>query len=175
MPLMDGQALQLQPQMKVILFSGFAEFEYAKTAISLGVSDYLLKPIHVDAFEETMQKVIQDITKQKQEDEASKMRKAYVKKHVLFTLVNGVGAPSSLKGPSLDLPAAYDRMLLLEFEKNFFEHAGTEFEGYVLSLLETPADYINLNGYQSLLLFPEANCSSGLSYRDMASGFTRAF
>ncbi|BFH68421.1 DNA-binding response regulator [Paenibacillus dendritiformis] len=173
MPLMDGlqlagQALQLRPQMKVILFSGFAEFEYAKTAISLGVSDYLLKPIDVDAFQETMHKVIEDITIQKQEDEASKMRKAYVKKHVLFTLVNGVGAPPSLKGASLDLPAAYDRMLLLEFEKNFFEHAGAGFEGYVLSLLETPADYINLNGYQSLLLFPEAKCSSGLSYRDMA-------
>ncbi|WP_374019119.1 response regulator [Paenibacillus thiaminolyticus] len=173
MPLMDGlqltgQALQLQPQLKVIIFSGFAEFEYAKTAISLGVSDYLLKPIHVDAFQDTMHKVIQDITQQKQEDEASQMRKAYVKKHVLFTLVNGVGAPPSLKGASLELPAAYHRILLLECEKNFFEHVGAEFESYVLSLLDTPADYINLNGYQSLLLFPEAKCSSGLSYRDLA-------
>lgn len=173
MPLMDGlqlteQALQLQPQMKVILFSGFAEFEYAKTAISLGVSDYLLKPIHVNAFQDTMEKVIHEITKQKQEDAASNMRQAYVKKHVLFTLVNGVGEPPSLKGVSLDLPADYHRMLLLEFEKNFFEQVGAEFESFVLSLLGTPADYINLNGYQSLLLFPEANISSGLSYRELA-------
>ena len=39
MPFMDGltlakEALLLQPNIRVILFSGFSEFEYAKTAIS---------------------------------------------------------------------------------------------------------------------------------------------
>lgn len=39
MPIMDGlqltkEALKLHPKLKVILFSGFAEFEYAKTALS---------------------------------------------------------------------------------------------------------------------------------------------
>lgn len=173
MPLMDGlqltkEALKLQPHLKVILFSGFAEFEYAKTAITLGVSDYLLKPINVDAFQDTMEKVIQEVTERKQEHEASNMKQTYVKKHVLFTLVNGVGEPPSLKGVSLDLPDVYHRMLLLEFEKNFFEHVGPEFESFVLSLLGTPADYINLNGYQSLLLFPEAKVPSRFSYREMA-------
>ncbi|WP_158702771.1 response regulator [Paenibacillus faecalis] len=173
MPLMDGlqltkEALKIQPHLKVILFSGFAEFEYAKTAISLGVSDYLLKPIHVDAFQDTMEKVIQEITKRQQINEASTMTQAYVKKHMLFTLVNGVGDRPSWKGVSIDLPDHYDRMLLLEFEKNFFEHAGPEFESFILSLLETPADYINLNGHQSLLLFPEPNTPSRFSYREIA-------
>lgn len=173
MPLMDGlqltkEALELHPHLKIILFSGFAEFEYAKTAISLGVSDYLLKPINVDAFQHTVEKVIHEITKRKLENEASNMKQSYVRKHVLFTLVNGVGEAPSWKGVSLDLPDHYHRMLLLEFEKNFFEHVGPEFESFVQSLLGTPTDYINLNGYQSLLLFPETKVPSRFSYREIA-------
>ena len=50
MPFMDGLALsklvlQEFPQMKVIILSGFDDFEYAQKAIGLGVERYLLKPI----------------------------------------------------------------------------------------------------------------------------------
>lgn len=37
-------ALQNYPNAKVILLTGYGEFEYAKEAISLGVFDYILKP-----------------------------------------------------------------------------------------------------------------------------------
>ena len=50
MPFMDGLALsklvlQEFPQMKVIILSGYDDFEYAQQAIGLGVERYLLKPI----------------------------------------------------------------------------------------------------------------------------------
>lgn len=50
MSFMDGLALsklvlQEFPQMKVIILSGYDDFEYAQTAIGLGVERYLLKPI----------------------------------------------------------------------------------------------------------------------------------
>lgn len=50
MPFMDGLALsklvlQEFPQMKVIIISGYDDFEYAQQAIGLGVERYLLKPI----------------------------------------------------------------------------------------------------------------------------------
>ena len=50
MPFMDGLALsklvlQEFPWMKVIILSGYDDFEYAQTAIGLGVERYLLKPI----------------------------------------------------------------------------------------------------------------------------------
>ncbi len=50
MPFMDGLALsklvlQEFPQMKVIIISGYDDFEYARQAISIGVERYLLKPI----------------------------------------------------------------------------------------------------------------------------------
>lgn len=141
--------------MKVILFSGFAEFEYAKTAISLGVSDYLLKPINVEAFQNTMQKVMDQLMDQKQENAASQIKQGYVKKHVLFNLVNGLGMPSFMKDVSFGLPDHYHGMVLMEFEKNFFENAEPDFEEFILSLLEGQIDYLNLNDCQSLLLFSQ--------------------
>ena len=54
MPYMDGlelgrQIKQLNPAVRIIIFSGFDEFEYAKEAIRLEAEEYILKP--VDAVE----------------------------------------------------------------------------------------------------------------------------
>ena len=50
MPYMDGIALseyiyKNMPQVKVIIFSGFDDFEYAQKAIHYQVEEYLLKPV----------------------------------------------------------------------------------------------------------------------------------
>lgn len=50
MPFMDGLALsqivvQEIPEIKIIIISGYDEFEYAQRAIQVGVEQYLLKPI----------------------------------------------------------------------------------------------------------------------------------
>lgn len=50
MPFMDGLELSRlvkkeMPKIKIIILSGYDEFEYAKEAISIGVTDYLLKPM----------------------------------------------------------------------------------------------------------------------------------
>ena len=50
MPVMDGIALltkvrEQYPLMKFVITSGFSDFEYARSAINLKVSDYLLKPV----------------------------------------------------------------------------------------------------------------------------------
>jgi len=50
MPIMDGIELVktiyfTYPNIKVIILSGFHEFEYARQAIQYGVNDYLLKPV----------------------------------------------------------------------------------------------------------------------------------
>lgn len=53
MPFMDGLTLcrhakQLLPGVRVAIFSGFDEFEYAKEAIKLEVEEYILKPINAE-------------------------------------------------------------------------------------------------------------------------------
>ncbi len=51
MPFMDGLTLsnklkQISKDIKIIVFSGFDEFEYAQEAIKLEVEEYILKPIN---------------------------------------------------------------------------------------------------------------------------------
>lgn len=67
MPKMDGlkmiegiQALNLHPEF--ILLSGYAEFEYARKAIRLGITEYLLKPISVDALTETLYRIEKNLS-----------------------------------------------------------------------------------------------------------------
>lgn len=50
MPYMDGMELSHflhdnYPDIIIVIFSGFGEFEYAKRAIQYNVSEYMLKPI----------------------------------------------------------------------------------------------------------------------------------
>ena len=51
MPFMDGLELcrrlrQSLPAAKLVVFSGFDDFEYARQAVGMGVSEYILKPIN---------------------------------------------------------------------------------------------------------------------------------
>ena len=51
MPFMDGLELgnklvEILPSTKIIVFSGYDDFEYAKQAIKINVIEYLLKPIN---------------------------------------------------------------------------------------------------------------------------------
>jgi two-component system response regulator YesN len=53
MPYMDGMELshnlkRLYPNIRIIFFSGFDDFEYAKEAIRLEAEEYILKPIDAD-------------------------------------------------------------------------------------------------------------------------------
>lgn len=50
MPLMDGitfaeKALQYNPDCKIIIVTAYDDFEYARKAIRIGVSDFILKPL----------------------------------------------------------------------------------------------------------------------------------
>ena len=65
MPVMDGITLLTRvrsqfPFIKFIITSGFSDFEYAKKAITLKVSDYLLKPVDSDELQESLQKIKRD-------------------------------------------------------------------------------------------------------------------
>ena len=54
MPGLNGLELiekvrEISPDIKIMIISGYANFEYAQNALKQGVSDYLLKPINKDA------------------------------------------------------------------------------------------------------------------------------
>ncbi len=73
MPFMDGLTLSKHikeelPKTRIIILSGYDEFEYARDAIKLGVTEYLLKPIAPQALLESIRGVVKDILKEKEEE-----------------------------------------------------------------------------------------------------------
>ena len=62
MPAMDGITLSLrareqQPDIHIIIVTGYADFEYAKGAIHASVDDYILKPVSVSQMKDTLDKL----------------------------------------------------------------------------------------------------------------------
>ena len=63
MPQMDGiefteKLLERFPDTKVIFLTAYSEFEYARQAVRLGVSDYLLKPFQDGELEGAIQRLL---------------------------------------------------------------------------------------------------------------------
>ena len=54
-----GQARLLDPELHIVFFSGFDDFEYARQALSLRVIDYILKPVDPEEFQKTVAGVIE--------------------------------------------------------------------------------------------------------------------
>ena len=78
MPFMDGLTLarlakKELPNLKIVILSGYDDFNYAKQAISIGVEDYLLKPITKKALIERLSEI-----RSRYEDE--KTQKEYYEK-----------------------------------------------------------------------------------------------
>ncbi|MCL2209227.1 MAG: response regulator [Treponema sp.] len=70
MPFMDGLTLsrivkETMPWIKIIILSGHDEFEYAKEAISIGVEEYLLKPVSSQDMRKTLDKIVKRIDDEK--------------------------------------------------------------------------------------------------------------
>lgn len=55
------EAKKIRPDLFYIVVSAYDDFEYVKTAISLGVQNYVLKPINSHELIETIKKTIQNI------------------------------------------------------------------------------------------------------------------
>ncbi|MCI8527484.1 MAG: response regulator, partial [Oscillospiraceae bacterium] len=72
MPFMDGLELcrrlrQSLPGAKLVVFSGFDDFEYARQAVGMGVSEYILKPINAAELMEVLAKLREQLDRQRLE------------------------------------------------------------------------------------------------------------
>lgn len=72
MPFMDGLALgqivtQEIPDIRIIIISGYDEFEYAQRAIRVGVEQYLLKPITRGALRKVLLEIREKIETEKEQ------------------------------------------------------------------------------------------------------------
>lgn len=87
MPFMDGLELsrlvkKALPQTKIVILSGYSEFDYAKEGIKIGISDYLLKPITSSALVEALRKVAEEI---REDREKSRLLERYFVSYEKYT------------------------------------------------------------------------------------------
>ena len=139
MPFINGLELIKELQKigissKNIIISGYDEFEYAKQAISLGVTDYLLKPFLPRELIEVLKKSTEELDNQKILNQNMNLLKEQVKSHVSLArehflkevLENGIKESSDIlekaKELELNLKANYYIAGILRFQ------GGWEFE-----------------------------------------------
>lgn len=80
MPHMDGLQLcrivrERLPWLKIIILTGYDEFEYARKAVALGVTEYLLKPVGVQELHTVLQEMAVKLNQERaQEDDFKKLQ-----------------------------------------------------------------------------------------------------
>ena len=119
MPDMDGlafirEAKKLSPHLRFMVLSGYAEFEYAKTALNLGTSAYLLKPLSNNDLKEEMEKLITHVEQDTRIRRDMTSRKKLEEKNTAYTLEKEVNAllhePGRDNSGNDKYPAFYHRI-----------------------------------------------------------------
>jgi two-component system response regulator YesN len=90
MPQMDGlemvaRLLKELPNCKVIIMSGFFDFEYAQKALRLGALDYLTKPLTPQELDKTMKKVVEQLKAERElQDQTLRLEQKFNESMPLF-------------------------------------------------------------------------------------------
>lgn len=137
MPFMDGLELsrlvkQEMPEIKIIILSGYDEFEYAQEGINIGITEYLLKPIAGAKLLEAVKKVGKLVIEEQEFQktfEQERLESVQLARQKFFRgLVLGKNSASSLlkEGRKLGMELVADRYNILLFQI----FAGEEAQGY---------------------------------------------
>lgn len=150
MPILDGLAFIKNYQenkfnTKIIILSGYANFEYAQNAIGLGVFDYILKPIDLDKVKEMINKVensikedeekrLKDINmiKLRRQDLQEKLNEDKTK--ALFNVYIDYIKENYMKDISLEKISSRFNFNASYFSTMFKENAGMSFVKYLLKI-----------------------------------------
>lgn len=103
MPVMDGLEMLGSVQEagifpKVIVLTAYSEFTYAQQAVRLGVNDYIIKPVVVQEFVQTIRK-IQNLYEQEKKRTPDTMGSL---EHIVSGILYGVSAPEGQVEEFLD-------------------------------------------------------------------------
>ncbi|GAB6929667.1 response regulator transcription factor [Paenibacillus sp. JCM 10914] len=115
MPIMTGLELiegarQLNPNLRVIILSGFDDFAYLKEGLRLGIENYLLKPINLKELEETILSTTDKMTNAKREMHLDPYDINILRSNILYRWITGrieaeeLDERASLLNLNLDLP-----------------------------------------------------------------------
>ncbi len=130
MPYVDGMQLskyiyENYPETKIIIFSGYDEFDYAKQALQYKVEEYLLKPITATELTELLINIKNKIDRQRREkNDMRKMRGVYykhlttIRSQILNDLILGNKKEEEyrdeMKESGIELSKKYFKVIVIE-------------------------------------------------------------
>lgn len=161
MPLMDGieltrQVKILNPDIAVVIFSGFSDFNYAKEAIRNGVREYILKPVDPQEFKNVMDGVMSYLDEKKQNKAAIQKNQEFLGQYFLHKYIR-YGKPEVMDEAMEIMDVSWwsriGRMLLLSGENGFFENYDGDFEQMLTEELPFSFHYLNYDSDSSILCF----------------------
>ena len=151
MPFMDGITLSRMiksefPWIEIIILTGYEDFQFAREAIKIGVSCYLLKPVNGESIMKEVDALSEKIREKKAEREAAQRyeeemreRTELDKRDFFNTLVKGGASASELineaKKLSIDISALRYNIMLLKIWSD--KHDIGEYSNSVLRVEET--------------------------------------
>ncbi len=156
MPFMDGlelsrRAVEMDHEIKIIIFSGFSEFEFARNALKIGCTDYVLKPVNPEALLELIGQVTDKLDQErilrKQRTKESDM----CKEHCLLKLLNGLSISEEEKAFLREDGFSYDRLIMMEAQRNFFYEVPADFFDKLQELTNIKFTYVNVAANQIVL------------------------
>lgn len=147
MPFMDGLELSRLvkaelPDIKIIVLSGYNDFDYAKEAIDIGIAEYMLKPVTSVKLLETLHKVGNSIYEQRKKADGNKNeqeQKMLARRNFFIKFVTADCSVSSLlkegKELGVELAATGYNVLLLQLFNN------GSIEEYTSKLIEVKKEF----------------------------------
>ena len=127
MPFVDGlelarQAREVYPDLPIVFFSGYDDFEYARQALSLRIISYILKPVKPEDFQKTMTNVLEQLQAKEVAAKQETLARQAFRRSVLLQVLNGI-RPERLQflypqGDCSFLSDYYRLMLVQLQEKN---------------------------------------------------------
>lgn len=169
MPKLDGLQVisdirSCNSEVKFIILSGYADFDYAKKGISLGVEEYLLKPITSRILKETLDRIYHKYKKADLPDEPIRSSYSAMIQSIVEDIENNYAQKISLDGY-----AERFKMTSEHISRLFAKELGVTFSNYIADVRMKHARQLLLN--KNLKIY-EIACMVG--YND-AQYFCRAF
>lgn len=161
MPFMDGleliqQIIPKKSDMKVVIFSGYSEFEYARHALQLGAKNYILKPVDPKEFESTVLELMKELEQEQLKQQIKEKEHNFMKEHILYELINGIPLETMRKRTEgltdFKFLNTFSQMFFIEFSNDFFGKVGINFPEILKKQIDWNFTYLNLNPLQCILL-----------------------
>ncbi|OMF30760.1 hypothetical protein BK133_16610 [Paenibacillus sp. FSL H8-0548] len=164
MPGMDGltfaeKVKERYPEIEILMLTGYQDFNYAKTAMHIGIHDLLLKPTKFDELEATVRKLVQEIQERtKSQNDYDQLRTQMqsavplLKNKLVHDLLHGhLYTPTVIKARLASFGITIDHYVVMSvqiddrkaFEQQYSSEDRTLFEFAVMNIAEETANKVD--------------------------------